>query len=241
VRQSINWVFSPQPEVTMHSPIEPAPVQLLKRRHAAVLVSIALHAAVFALALLLGTAAGTRVIVPGPRLALLVVETAGGSHPVQIQLPASPAAAHTRHPEPDADVTKKTILPIAPTPPQRSGGGAPPSPHAGNGSGQATVGNGTDAEDAEPAFPVFSPHPPVTDRSLLPAAEQKIVVDVSVDATGAVVSENLVKGMGSKLDQIVLEIVMTWRFQPATVNGKPVPSEAELIFPFNQSYPITES
>jgi TonB family protein len=241
MRQSIHWAFSPQPEVTMHSRIEPAPAQLPKRRLAAVLVSVALHATLFALALLLGTAARTKVIEPGPRLALLLVETAGGSHPVQIQLPASPAAARTRDPKPDANVTRKTILPTEPTPPKPSGGGAPPSPHAGNGSGQAVVGNGRDAEDAEPAFPIFSPHPPVTDRSLLPAAEQKIVVDVNVDASGAVVSENLVKGMGSKLDQIVLEIVMTWHFQPATVNGKPVPSEAELIFPFNQSYPITES
>jgi len=56
-----------------------------------------------------------------------------------------------------------------------------------------------------------------------------------------VVSETLVKGMGNRLDQIVLDIARTWRFQPATVNGKPVASEAELIFPFNASYPITES
>jgi TonB family protein len=115
------------------------------------------------------------------------------------------------------------------------------NPHKGNGSGQAQTGNGSDAEDARPAFPVFSPHPPVTDRSLLPATEQKIVVDVKVDALGQVVSETLVKGMGNKLDQIVLNIAWTWRFQPATVNGKPVPSEAELIFPFNLSYPLANS
>jgi hypothetical protein len=35
--------------------------------------------------------------------------------------------------------------------------------------------------------------------------------------------------------------VKTWRFQPATVDGKPVPTQAELIFPFNPSYPITVS
>ena len=67
------------------------------------------------------------------------------------------------------------------------------------------------------------------------------MVDVKVDALGQVVSETLMKGLGNKLNQAVLKIVMTWRFQPATVNGKPVPSEAELIFPFNPSYPITAS
>jgi outer membrane biosynthesis protein TonB len=40
---------------------------------------------------------------------------------------------------------------------------------------------------------------------------------------------------------MVLEIVKTWRFHPATVDGKPVASEAEVIFPFNPSYPITSS
>ena len=127
--------------------------------------------------------------------------------------------------------------------PQRamSGGGAPKTPHTGDGSNQAMTGNGSDAEDARPAFPTYSPRPPVTDRALLPTSEVKIVVDVDLDALGQVVHETLVKGMGTRLDQIVLETVKTWRFQPATVNGKPVPSEDELIFPFNPSYPITDS
>ena len=45
--------------------------------------------------------------------------------------------------------------------------------------------------------------------------------------------------MGSALDQIVLDTVRTWKFHPATVNGNPVASEAELIFPFNAQYPVT--
>lgn len=124
---------------------------------------------------------------------------------------------------------------------KKSGGGTPKSPHRGDGSGKAVFGNGSDSEDVRPAFPVFSPHPPVTDRSLLPSSPEKIVVDVEVDAAGQVVTEKLVKGLGTKLDQIVLETVKTWRFQPATVNGKAVPTEAELIFPFNLDYPIATS
>jgi protein TonB len=103
-----------------------------------------------------------------------------------------------------------------------SGGGAPPTPHEGEGRGDAANGNGSDNEDARPAFPVFAPKPAVTDGALLPAAEKKIVVDVKVDVAGAVVSETLVKGLGNRLDQIVLDTVKTWRFQPATVNGNPV-------------------
>jgi TonB family protein len=222
----------------MHSPIEPA-----KRRLSAVLLSAASHLSVLALALLLGTAARnrTRQIQPAPPMAMAQIEISGGSHAVHIPLPPLPDASHTTDPDPDNDVTRKTILPVVQPKPKVSGGGAPPKPHAGNGAGQAARGNGSDSEDAHPAFPVFSPHPPVTDRSLLPASEQKIIVDVDVDALGQVVTEKLVKGLGNQLDQIVLDIVKTWRFQPATLNGKPVPTQAELIFPFDQSYPITVS
>lgn len=111
-------------------------------------------------------------------------------------------------------------------------------PHAGEGRGQAANGNGSDNEDARPAFPVFAPKPAVTDGGLLPVAEKKIVVDVKVDQEGAVVSETLVKGLGNRLDQIVLDTVKTWRFQPATVNGKPVETEAEIVFPFDSQYPV---
>ena len=230
----------------MQSPTEPAPTDLTpthrpKRTLTAALLSAVLHLSVLALAVLLGTMARTRVVEPTSFQKLALLSIPGGSHAVRIPLPASDFAAHTRTPTQDPEASKKTILPFAQTPPRMTGGGAPKVPHAGDGSGQALTGTGSDADDVRPAFPTFSPHPPVTDRSLLPAQEKKIVVDVNVDALGQVVSETLVKGMGNKLDQIVLDIARTWRFQPATVNGKPVPSQAELIFPFSPSYPIAES
>jgi len=218
-----------------------APTQSKKRRLPAVLLSIALHGSVLALVLLVGTAARTKLIEPASTPALALLETAGGSHAVKFPLPPMDTAAHLHDPDRSPDVTRKTILPIEQNHPKVSGGGAPKTPHTGDGTNQALRGNGSDAEDARPAFPIFSPHPPVTDRSLLPAIEKKVVVDVKLDALGQVVSETLVTGIGNKLDQIVLDIAKTWRFQPATINGKPVPSEAELIFPFNRSYPMADS
>lgn len=102
-------------------------------------------------------------------------------------------------------------------------------------------GNGVDTQSADPAFPVFSPRPPVTDRALLPALSQQVIVDVKVSAAGEVLEATLVKGIGNALDQIVLSTVKSWRFHPATINGSPVPTEDELIFPFDQSYPIAYS
>jgi len=235
----------------MQSPTEPAPAKTTtnelapipqaKRRTSAILFSVAMHGGVLVLVLLAGREAGKRLIQPSTFQKMALVKVAGGSHAVKFPLPPMDRSAKIHDPDKSPEVTRKTILPVEQTHPKVSGGGAPVSPHNGDGSGQAMTGNGSDAEDARPAFPVFSPHPPVNDRSLLPTTEQKIVVDVKLDAQGQVMSETLVKGMGNRLDQIVLDIARTWRFQPATVNGKPVPSEAELIFPFNSSYPITES
>jgi protein TonB len=105
----------------------------------------------------------------------------------------------------------------------------------------SVAGSGADRQNADPAFPVFSPHPPVSDRSLLPRSNQEVVVDVKVSATGDVLEATLVKGIGNGLDQIVLDTVKSWRFHPATINGNPVATEAELVFPFNLNYPTTPS
>lgn len=203
----------------------------------ALIVSLGFHAVFFAGVFLFGARVTIRMVEHVQPQVVAHIANSGGSHAIRITLPASEFAAHTRTPDDFADPSKKTALPMTVPPQKKSGGGSPKSPHHGDGSGHAVFGNGSDSEDVHPAFPVFSPHPPVSDRSLLPATEQKIVVDVDVDAGGQVVSEKLVKGLGTKLDQIVLETVKTWRFQPATVNGKPVPTEAELIFPFNRDYP----
>jgi TonB family protein len=215
-----------------------------RQRRSGALISIALHASLLAVSV--GVAIRARqqaaIVHPTEFVAVARVAVSGGSHAIRIPLPEDPAAAHTRHPVENTDPAKKAILPMKPPPvPVRSGGGAPASPHTGDGAGQADRGNGADSYDAQPAFPVFSPSPRVADRSLLPAIEQKVVVDVRVDEAGGVVGETLVKGLGTVLDQIVLETVKQWRFHPATVNGKPVPTEAELIFPFDQRYPIAAS
>jgi hypothetical protein len=78
-------------------------------------------------------------------------------------------------------------------------------------------------------------------RSLLPASEKQVIVDVQLNAGGDVVGENLVKGIGNALDRMALDSANIWRFQLATVNGKPVASEAEVIFAFSQRYPSSDS
>jgi len=102
---------------------------------------------------------------------------------------------------------------------------------------QQTVGTGSGSDDAEPAFPTYFPRPSVTDRSLLPGVEQKIIVDVTISADGDVTEEKLVQGLGNSLDDLVLRTVKAWRFHPATLNGNNVASVEQLVFPFNRDYP----
>jgi TonB family protein len=106
---------------------------------------------------------------------------------------------------------------------------------------QQSAGFGSGTQDAEPAFPTYFPHPSVTDRSLLPAVEQKIIVNVTISPLGDVTDEKLVQGIGNNLDQIVLNTVKSWRFHAATLNGTAVASVEELVFPFNRDYPSDNS
>ena len=77
----------------------------------------------------------------------------------------------------------------------------------------------------------------MADRSVLPAIEQKIIVDVTISADGDVTDEKLVQGLGNSLDDVVLRTVKAWRFHPATLNGNNVASVEQLVFPFNRDYP----
>jgi len=178
----------------------------------------------------------------GNRAVFAGIQVAGGSHATRLVLPRSLTTVEAKKAATEPPQAKKVAAPLHPAPVKKSEGGTAADAHqTSQGSGDAANGNGSDPQNADPAFPVFAPKPPVTDRKLLPDSQREIVVDVNVNAAGDVTGVSMVKSLGNALDQIVLDTVKTWRFHPATVNGTPVASQAELIFPFNPSYPITAS
>ena len=212
------------------------------RSRPAVWISAAAHGALFAILMILSARAKMNTVQPSSRSTFLGIQVAGGSHATRLFLPPALSTVEARKPAKEPQPAKKLAAPTHPSPPVKSAGGtATDAHHTSDGSGDAATGNGSDVQNADPAFPTFSPRPPVTDRALLPGSQREIVVDVNVNASGEVVGANLIKGMGNSLDQIVMDTVKTWHFHPATVNGTPVASQAELIFPFNPSYPITPS
>lgn len=208
-----------------------------KSKSATVAISVATHGVLLGLIVWLGIHVKVNQRPSSLADAAALLERAGGTHAVRLILPKMADVGTVPKVAPE-DEREKSVAP-ARMKPKKAMGGQPMIAHDGNGTGDAATGNGSDAENITPSFPVYSPRPAVTDRSLLPATERKIVVDVNVDEVGAVVREVLVKGLGNKLDQIVLETVKGWRFQPATKEGKAVPTEAELIFPFGPATPIS--
>jgi TonB family protein len=139
-------------------------------------------------------------------------------------------------------VHRPNVMPAKSTPASRSPEPSRPSTElaATGKSNPGVTGQGSDSQSMYPAYPTVSPSPQVRDRSLLPPTDQKIIVDVNLGADGQVQEARLVSGLGNALDQVVLDTVRGWQFHPAMLNGGPVPSSMELVFPFNRNYPTAE-
>ena len=204
-------------------------------------VSLAAHGLVAALFVSVGVRVQQQLAPAANEYQIAMVEVAGGSTIAKSPLfmaPNGDRKADKKEPETRANAKN--------TPPQRkhlskaSGSEAQLARPQDRGTSSA-AGNGSDARDATFAFPIFSPQPPVADRSLLPASDRRVVIDVKLSAAGEVIDETLVTSLGNALDQLALNTVKSWLFQPATVNGQAVPSEAEVIFTFGPHYPITSS
>jgi TonB family protein len=217
------------------------PYPRASRRIPVVIVSLACHAVAVIFLIAGATRATLKKPEPSTFCCVAALEVAGGSQAARLPMPVAPAASrYTKQPLAQEPLVRPTTPPMFRRPPKASGSNAEAARPRDLGT-NSVAGNGSDAQNTTPAFPVFYPNPAVHDRSLLPESERHVVIDVQLTAGGEVVSENLVKGVGNALDAMAVEIVKTWRFQPATVNGKPVASEAEVIFSFSQRYPISDS
>jgi TonB family protein len=217
-----------------------------QRRQAGILLSLASHAAVFLMAFLFTLHFGrVRPVYRQSRCCTAALYWTGNTG-ISDSSPASPLNKRAI-PSP-IPIPKSSLIenPVRLRQPRTTDHPAPaaknnvtqagiPSRHQ-----QQTIGNGFGADDAEPAFPTYFPRPPVSDRSLLPAAEQKIIVDVTISDKGDVTDEKLVQGLGNNLDDLVMKTVKSWRFHPATLNGNNIASVEQLVFPFNRDYPSDE-
>lgn len=194
-------------------------------------LSLAGHAVLLAVVLLLVLHTRARPVYHESRCCTVALYWSGATNMGNAKAPAEPRRKKVHKPAPPTSAANKTASPVPATQSasSQSGLAAPQQ--------QPTAGTGTGSEDAEPAFPVFYPTPGVPDPTLLPAKEQKVIVDVQISAMGEVIDEKLVQGLGNGVDQIVLNTVRGWRFHPATLNGTAIASMEELVFPFSRNAP----
>jgi periplasmic protein TonB len=69
-------------------------------------------------------------------------------------------------------------------------------------------------------------------RSELPSGIQgDVIVEITIDAQGAVVEERLLQGLGHGVDDRVIAVLRDWRFHPATRNGVAISSKHDVHFP----------
>ena len=77
--------------------------------------------------------------------------------------------------------------------------------------------------EVNPPIPLQKPDPAYSERARQARLQGTLVLRVVVDREGNVADTTIVKPLGLGLDAKALENVRTWKFQPATRNGTPVP------------------
>jgi TonB family protein len=84
-------------------------------------------------------------------------------------------------------------------------------------------------DEIRPALPITTVDPTVYPWEL-PDAEGNVVVEITIDERGEIVSKTILHSMGDKLDQRFLAALNSWHFHPATRNGVAIASKQDAIF-----------
>jgi len=86
--------------------------------------------------------------------------------------------------------------------------------------------------DVRPAFPIQFPDP-VISRSEVPSGVQgTVVVEVTIDNVGNVTATKILQRLGYGIDEKVEAAVRNWRFRPAIMDGRPIPSQQDVLYHF---------
>ena len=86
-----------------------------------------------------------------------------------------------------------------------------------------------------PPTKIYSPQPLYTEDARRAGIQGVVILEAVVDADGTVRNVKILKGLPMGLDQSAVDAVMTWRYEPATLNGQPVP----VYFTFTISFSLT--
>ena len=77
------------------------------------------------------------------------------------------------------------------------------------------------------------PDPPIS-RAEISAEDIRgdVVVEVTIDAQGAVIDTKLLQSVGHGIDEKIVATLQGWRFHPAMIDGRPIASKHDVHFHF---------
>ena len=106
-----------------------------------------------------------------------------------------------------------------------------PAPSAGSPYGSMSS-DAADGAEVRPALPARTFEPRVSADYLHGITEGNVVVEITIDETGTIVSKTVMQSMGPAIDSTVLAALENWRFHPATRDGVPIPSRQDVVYHF---------
>ncbi len=115
--------------------------------------------------------------------------------------------------------------------PEMASAAANPAPSAGSPYGSLSDG-GSAGHEIRAALPAVTVEPLVSADDLRGDVEGNVVVEITIDEAGNIVSKAIVQSLGPAIDAKVLAALENWRFRPATRDGVPIPSKQDVVYHF---------
>jgi len=86
--------------------------------------------------------------------------------------------------------------------------------------------------DVRIAYTVFAPDPPINRAALPEWIRGDVVVEVAISDKGDVLETRVLKSLGFGLDDVIVDTLRKWHYQPAKVDGRAVASKHDVYFHF---------
>jgi protein TonB len=111
---------------------------------------------------------------------------------------------------------------------------APPAAESARaGSPYGSLAHGpTSGHDVRPALPIVFPDPAILPWQIPSGIEGNVIVEVTIDAQGNVTETRVLQGLGHGIEEKCVAAVRSWRFRPAMMDGRPIPSQQDVYFHF---------